>query len=74
MITASRRNVYPVGWEQLREARERRGWTLVDLAEQTGVDYTRISRIERGAGGDEDTIDALCRALGLRFVPARIEP
>lgn len=68
-----RRNCYPRRWELLRERRETRGLSLTDLERLTGVHYSRISRIERGAGGDEDTVNALCRALGLRLVPARIE-
>lgn len=73
MSVQKRRTVYPQGYELLRKAREAAGLSLAELELETHVNYSRISRIERGDGGDEDTFAALCRALGLRFVPARIE-
>ncbi|HEY8815719.1 MAG TPA: helix-turn-helix transcriptional regulator [Candidatus Dormibacteraeota bacterium] len=32
----------------LREAREKRGWSLQDLADVTGLDRTTIHKIEKG--------------------------
>lgn len=44
----------------------------MELDRISGVNYSRISRIERGEGADEDTFTALCKALDLVFYPSLI--
>ena len=58
---------------RLRDIREKRGLTQVQLAERTGLDQATISRIERGRGGiDYDVLDRLCAALECE--PAELAP
>ena len=35
-------------WKKLREIRKEKGWTILDLAEKTGLSPSLISQIERG--------------------------
>lgn len=52
---------------RLREAREEKGWTQVQLAEKAGVRQASISAIEgdKMKRIDLDILERLCRALGL---------
>lgn len=51
----------------IRTAREKRGWTRVQLSEKVGVDPSAISRIESGDRlPGSDVADALESTLGLR--------
>ena len=60
--------------EQIRAARALLGWTASNLAEQSGVSYPTIQRIDatRGAvSGRYDTIEAIRKALesqGIQFL------
>jgi len=52
---------------QLKAAREKRGWTLEQLADKCGVNKSTISRIERGDTSPmHETVTALENALGLK--------
>ena len=54
--------------EQLRRAIERSGQSFRDIAKETGVNVGVVSRFvrkERGINGD--TVDKLCRWLGLEL-------
>lgn len=50
---------------RLKELREAKGWTQVQLAEHSGIDQGNISRIESGAtkGVDFATLEKLADAL-----------
>lgn len=39
---------------KVRQAREQRGWTVVQLAQRAGVDPGNLSRLERGLQGASD--------------------
>jgi len=53
--------------DTIRSAREKLGWTRVQLSEEVGVDPSAISRIERGYRlPGPDVADALEIALELR--------
>lgn len=47
----------------LRRERERHGWTLRELQEESGVDASRISKIENGQGAQGRTVRKLAEAL-----------
>lgn len=49
----------------LRRERERHGWTLRDLQQESGVDASRISKIENGQGAQGRTVRKLAEALGV---------
>lgn len=49
----------------LRRTRERRAWSLRRLAEESGVDASRISKIENGQGAQSKTIERLAEALAV---------
>jgi transcriptional regulator with XRE-family HTH domain len=49
----------------LRRTRERKAWPLRRLAEESGVDASRISKIENGQGAQFKTIERLAEALGV---------
>ncbi len=54
--------------QRLRELRERKVWTQMDLAARAGVSYVTISRIENGYGDGlprPSTIQKLAAALGV---------
>lgn len=54
--------------EQLRNAREEKGWTLRHLAQLTGIAFNHIGRIEQGKYNvTVDTLARLCAALGMRI-------
>lgn len=51
---------------RIRELRERRGWTLRELAEVTGFSYSMLGHIERGhREGSISTIQTIADALGV---------
>ena len=51
---------------RLKELRVRRGWTLQQLADASGVNIKTINRIERGAAKAQDlTAQKLANALGV---------
>ncbi len=75
-IDAYRREYPPVGDPELIEAlaglrrkRERRGLSLTDMAERTGIDRATISKLETGklANPTIGTLRAYARALGRRL-------
>jgi transcriptional regulator with XRE-family HTH domain len=50
----------------LREWRKRRGWSLRQLGERSGVSFVNISRIEAGKLDPRlSTLERLARALGI---------
>ncbi len=51
---------------RLREARDRRGWTLIELGTKAGVGTTTVTSIETGSRQPRgDTVEKLARALGV---------
>lgn len=51
----------------LKAAREKKGWTLEQVAEASGVHKSTVSRLERGETQPQhDTVNALEAALGLK--------
>lgn len=51
----------------LKAARDRKGWSLDDLAARSGVNKSTISRLERGITAPfHETATALETALGLK--------
>lgn len=52
----------------LREARQRKGWTQVELAQRAGVTQVHISSIELGkvAAPSWETVSRLSKALGVK--------
>lgn len=64
----------------LREARDRRGWSLDQVARRSGLHKSTVSRLERGETEPSlRTAEALEVALGLPrggllFGPAAVEP
>lgn len=52
----------------LKEARDKKRWTQVQLAQKSGVDQSQISRLERGEVTEplNSTVEALERALGIK--------
>ena len=54
---------------QIREARERKGWTYYRLAQVSGVNVGHVHRLEEGILTPRiDTLNALCRALEIKIV------
>lgn len=49
------------------ELKTARGWTLTELARQSGLSYATCHRMTHGSktGVDFPTLDALCRAFGV---------
>ena len=53
----------------LRLARERKGLSLGDVAERTGIDRTALSKMERGRGNPTlSTLGRVTAAIGLKMV------
>jgi ribosome-binding protein aMBF1 (putative translation factor) len=53
----------------LRLARERKGLSLGDVSERTGIDRTALSKMERGRGNPTfATIGRVTAAIGLKMV------
>jgi len=53
---------------RLRLERERRGLSLADVSERTGIDRTALSRLERGRGNPTiSTLNRVASALGMRL-------
>jgi len=51
----------------VKQARERRGWTLAEVQAKTGLNKSTISRIERGlVRPSHDTVLELQKAFRLR--------
>ncbi len=49
---------------RLKEWREKRGFSLRDLAERSGVHYVMIARLQKGQGDPQlSTLLKLCRVL-----------
>lgn len=64
LLSYKRRNLYHNIGAQLRQAREKKGLTLVELGKISGVSYTHISEIERGKTSPSlKTLDKLADAL-----------
>lgn len=62
------RNIPSVNGTDLKTARDRRGWTMDELAQRSGVSKATISRIEAGevSNPSNDTVASLETALKLR--------
>ena len=54
----------------IADTRVARGWSQEQLGQAAGVSMSRISRVERGYLGTEETMKALADALGLEFIPS----
>jgi transcriptional regulator with XRE-family HTH domain len=52
---------------RLQQERERRGWSLEDLAHRSGVSRSQLSRFESGARTNptRDTLERLSESLGV---------
>lgn len=51
-----------------KEARLKKGWTQVELAEKAGIHWNTVAKIERNEQKPEfDTIKGLTKALGLKL-------
>lgn len=55
-----------ISGDRVRELRRARGWSQIDLAQESGVSQSALSRIERGEsqGSYTATYRALAKALG----------
>lgn len=54
---------------QIREARERKGWTYYKLAQASSVNVGHVHRLEEGLLTPRiDTLNALCKALEIKIV------
>jgi transcriptional regulator with XRE-family HTH domain len=68
------------GWaRRVRDARAQRGWTQEVLAERASLSQQKVSQVESGRPGSDDTRRAIARALGVRVVdlfpyPEDLEP
>jgi len=53
----------------LKEARQKRGITLCELARLSGIDKSNLSRMERARGYQprSQTVERITKALGLTF-------
>lgn len=52
-----------------------RGWTIRELSERSGVEYTALSRIERGQRlGTWMQANALAKTLGVRLADITVQP
>ena len=59
---------YQLFLDHLREARERKGLTQIELAERLGQTQSFVSKVERGERRlDIVELRAFCRALGVGF-------
>jgi phage repressor protein C with HTH and peptisase S24 domain len=56
--------VFHVG-DVIRKLRQGRGWNVENLAQQAGIDKMTVSRIERGEGARQESLDKIARAFGL---------
>lgn len=50
--------------ENLMRFRELLHWTKQTLSDQTGIDRSKISRLENGAKADQDELQHLARLFG----------
>lgn len=54
---------------QIREARERKGWTYYRLAQASGINVGHAHRLEEGFLTPRiDTLNALCKALEIKII------
>lgn len=66
LLSYKRRNLYHNIGAQLRQVREKKGLTLVELGKLSGVSYTHISEIERGKTSPSlKTLEKLARVLDI---------
>ena len=49
--------------EQIRVARQKRGWKAVELARRAGVTPSALSALEGGYGASRPVLEAVCRVL-----------
>lgn len=50
----------------IKAARERKGWTVYELAKRTGLQASHLAKIEEGVYSVRvDILDKVCRALGM---------
>ena len=55
--------------ETIRDARERKGWTVYRLAKESGLSAGHVFRIERGdVAVRVDVLHDIVQALGIRIV------
>jgi transcriptional regulator with XRE-family HTH domain len=61
---------------ELKAARERRGLSLTDVAEASGLERAMVSRLENGKIHNPtlETLDRYARAVGLRVAMRLVEP
>lgn len=57
----------------VRTARNARGWTQTQLAEQAGISRATIARIERGSHISTATLEKIVAALGVQVLVAEAE-
>lgn len=57
----------------VRTARNARGWSQTQLAEQAGISRATIARIERGLHISTATLEKIVAALGVRVLVAEAE-
>ena len=51
--------------EQIKAAREKKGWSQAQLAEKLGVQQSRISELETGVSNpSKEMLEAIAEALG----------
>ena len=55
--------------EQLRRAMKKSGQTRYAISKASGVDQTVLHRIAHGGGCSVETLDILCKYLGLELRP-----
>ncbi len=59
---------------QIRSAREGRGWSVAELARRSGVSRSVIAQIEGGGGARDSSLDTISRTLGLELVVRERRP
>lgn len=64
-MTKSLQEISAVFGQQLKRARERRGWSIRDLCDKSGVSINTISRSERGYDVMLSNAVAMAAALGM---------
>lgn len=53
--------------ENIRKAREKKGWTQLELAKKAGVDSNSLAKIERGESRPKVlTLTKIIKALGVK--------
>lgn len=53
--------------EKIRKRRQELGWSQQDLAEKCQISWQSVSNIERTNKGNYETINEICKSLGLKI-------